>query len=182
MAQREYDEHTGVDPSRSPRTQFMWADDLFAYLDSVELSLDEETLGELPGDIGHGDVDLMPMPDDVTGGVLLDGSIDQSLAKRRAKNRLSAQMSRLRKKHYISSLEARLKDLTTVNKLLDDSLIATNAQNACLLHDVREVEGQSGIAAQPQMQTADTADADAADANKRQRPAPSPGAGEQPGL
>jgi hypothetical protein len=149
----------------SPRTQFMWADDLFAYLDSVELSFSEETL--VAGDqlLDTADTDAVlhngRAVDDLGphGEPLADGALDPLIASRRAKNRLSAQLSRRRKKQYMTCLQARLKDLETVSKLLDDSLIATHAQNMALQQDLREAEWRM----QPVMQTDETVD------TKRQR-------------
>lgn len=163
-----------ADPSPSPRTQFMWADDLFAYLDSVELQLggddlSEETAGVDMGDMSDVGVDMQTLVAEHDGGRIVDGSIDPSIANRRAKNRLSAQLSRRRKKQYISCLETRLKDLRTVDKLLDDTLIATRAQNTCLRHDINEVERRAESELQPIMQTADTG---GDGGSKRQRDSP----------
>ncbi|KAJ1639671.1 hypothetical protein T492DRAFT_935198 [Pavlovales sp. CCMP2436] len=154
-AQQYGDEPVSTDPTPSPRTQFMWADDLFAYLDSVELSLGEENqMRDSGGD--PSDADGHARDEDMLG---IDANLDPAIASRRAKNRLSAQLSRRRKKQYISCLEARLRDLHTVNCLLDDSLMATKAQNKCLQRDLVQFEGRM----EPVMTTDDT------DASKRAR-------------
>lgn len=150
------------DEAPSPRTQFMWADDLFAYLDVVELNLSEEAKAasdkqsELMMRASAAAREYAPAR--VVGAhMMADGLADEaSLVDRRAKNRLSAQLSRLRKKQYVSCLEARLGDLVMINRLLDDSVTATDAQNACLLKDIVVIDGLRASQQQPTMQTDDT--------------------------
>jgi hypothetical protein len=124
----------------------MWADDLFAYIDSVELSFDDEALSAsaIGVDGAEGDPDAGGHFGGHNGrfggerarALRLSVGVDESVLNRRAKNRLAAQLSRRKKKQYLSCLEARLKDLQTVSGLLDDSLAATVAQNASLRRDL----------------------------------------------
>lgn len=138
-----------ADDDSAPRTQFMWADDLFAYIDSVELSFDDEDLSAsaIGADGAEADPDGGGSYGGHNGGgggfggesaraPRLNAGVDESVLNRRAKNRLSAQLSRRKKKQYLSCLEARLKDLQTVSGLLDDSLAATVAQNTSLRLDL----------------------------------------------
>ncbi|KAG8469498.1 hypothetical protein KFE25_005953 [Diacronema lutheri] len=58
------------------------------------------------------------------------------LARRRAKNRISARLCRERKKQNLSHLEVRLGSLSDVSRLLDEQLRVVMAQNCAMQKDV----------------------------------------------
>ncbi|KAJ1638451.1 hypothetical protein T492DRAFT_943236 [Pavlovales sp. CCMP2436] len=70
-------------------------------------------------------------------------SAEDQLSSRRAKNRISARLCRLRKKETLCQLEARLGSLEAISRKLDEQLCAINAENHILQEGIRTSSNSS---------------------------------------
>lgn len=113
-------------------------------------AVDGITPASPPSGAGSSDADDIDLPEEWAEHLLIleakgdemDVAVDQSdhLARRRAKNRISARLSRERKKQTLSALETRLENLADIERLLDEQLKLVLAQNIAMRKDMLDLE------------------------------------------